>query len=186
MKGWVRTVRWARLIAWQHGHCLMNNLIHLSEMVLQRTNNPSQLPSITPSRSPSIIPSTIPSLQRTNIPSQLPTITPSRSPSIIPSTIPSLQRTNNPSVLSSVKPSRSPTAVLLWHHSTYCTTVRTILSYLHVLYNTYCTLYNTYIHPCFRCWGFIFTICSLSHVLSWLTLYHLFIYKCSLSVFHIC
>ena len=33
----------------------------------------------------------------------------------------------------------------LWHHSTYCTTVRTILSHLHVLYNTFRTVHV----PCF-------------------------------------
>ena len=34
MKGWVRIARWVRLLTWQHEHCLMNNLIHLSEMIL--------------------------------------------------------------------------------------------------------------------------------------------------------
>ena len=80
----------------------------------------------------------------------------------------------------------------LWHHSTYCTTVRTILSHLHVLYTarTIYTAHRTYstcsLFPCFRCWGFIFNICSLSHVLIWLKLYYVFTYKCSLSVIHFC
>ena len=51
----------------------------------------------------------------------------------------------------------------LWPHSTYCTNVRTILSHLHVLYIVR-TIHTA--HPCFRCWGFIFNICSHTLVLS--------------------
>ena len=44
----------------------------------------------------------------------------------------------------------------LWHHSTYCTTVRTILSHSHVPYIVYITCF-----PRFPCWGYIFNIdCS--------------------------
>ena len=57
---------------------------------------------------------------------------------------------------------------ILWHHSTYCTTIRTILSHLHVLY-TVRTIYTAHcahstcsLFPCFRCWDFIFNICSHS------------------------
>ena len=64
----------------------------------------------------------------------------------------------------------SSTPEPVWHHSTYCTTVRTILSHLHVLYTvrTMHTVHGTHctcsLFPCFRCWGFIFNICSpLSH-----------------------
>ena len=45
----------------------------------------------------------------------------------------------------------------LWHHSTYCTTVRTILSHLHVLYTVrtihtaHCTYSTCSLFPCFRC-----------------------------------
>ena len=39
-------------------------------------------------------------------------------------------------------------SIVVWPHSTYCTTVRTILSHLHVLYKyTYCTLYTQYMFP---------------------------------------
>ena len=53
---------------------------------------------------------------------------------------------------------------IMWHHSTYCTIVRTILSHLHVLYTVrtiytvHCTHCTCSLFPCFRCWGF--TICS--------------------------
>ena len=76
----------------------------------------------------------------------------------------------------------------MWHHSTYCTTVRTILSHLHVLYTVrtirtaHCTYSTCSLFPCFRCWDFIFSICSPLLF----TLYHVFTYKCSLSVIHFC
>ena len=44
----------------------------------------------------------------------------------------------------------------VWHHSTHCTTVRTILSHSHVPYILYITCF-----PTFPCWGYIFNIdCS--------------------------
>ena len=75
-------------------------------------------------------------------------------------------------------------AIVVWHHSTYCTTVRTILSHLHVLYTVrtiytaHCTHSTCSLFPCFRCWGFIFNICS--HSCS-----HLYKFTCAFT-YHLC
>ena len=71
---------------------------------------------------------------------------------------------------------------VLWHHSTYCTTVRTTLSHLHELYNvrtintvhcTHCTCFPVSQFPIFdRCWSFI--LLNFTHVHTLLS-----IHKCT-------
>ena len=74
----------------------------------------------------------------------------------------------------------SPTQLLwisLWHHSTYCITVRTIFYTVHTIHIAHCTHSTFSLFPCFRCWGFIFNICShsCSHLykFTWSFTYHL-------------